>query len=130
MRRQDVDGGLVGVERRFIGLGDLGGGLRLEARRDEHAILPAIEALVAKVAHVRDVLDVDHFQAVVEQDAPDEIGQQVAPQVADMSVAIDRRPTGVHANPPRLERHDRLDAAGQRVAKAKGHRGIRLMPES
>ena len=65
-----VEGGLVGV-------GDLGGRLVLEPGRDEHAVLAAIEPLVAQVPDVGDVLDVEDVHAVVQQDSPDQVGQQV-----------------------------------------------------
>ena len=38
-----------------------------------------------------------------------------------MGVAIDRRTAGVHPDPARLERLDRLDPAGEGVAESEGH---------
>ena len=69
--------GLVGVEGGLVGVGDLGRRLVLETGRDEHPVLAAIEALVAQVPDVGDVLDVEHVDAVVQQRPPDEVGQQV-----------------------------------------------------
>ena len=59
--------GLVGVERRLVGVGDLGRRLVLEPGRDEHPVLAAVEPLVAQVADVGDVLDVEDLDAVVEE---------------------------------------------------------------
>ena len=67
VRRQDVDGGFVGVERRFVGVGDLGRRAVLETRLDEHRIVAPIEALVPEMADVGHVLDVTDLEAVVER---------------------------------------------------------------
>ena len=107
VRRQDVDQRLVGVERGLVGVGDLGRRLVLEPGLDEHPVLAAVEPLVAQVPDVGDVLDVEDLEAVVQQDAPDEVGEQVGPQVADVGVAVDGRAAGVHPDPPWLERLDR-----------------------
>ena len=69
--------------------------------RDEHRVRAAVEALVAQVADVGDVLDVEDLDAVVEQRPPDQVGQQVAAQVADVGVAVDGRAAGVHPRPGR-----------------------------
>ncbi len=55
---------------------------------------------------------------MVEQRAADEVGQQVAAEVADVGEAVDGRSAGVHPDPAGLERLDRLDLAAERVAKA------------
>ncbi len=62
VRREDVDQGLVLVEPGLVGVRDLGRRLRFESGRDQHPILAAIEALVAQVPHVGDVLDVEDAQ--------------------------------------------------------------------
>ena len=98
--------------------GDLGRRLRLEAGSDEHRVRPEVDALVAQVADVGDVLDVQDVDAVVQQGASDEVGQDVAAQVADVGVAVDGRAAGVHPDPSGLERFDRFDPAGQGVAEA------------
>ena len=67
VRGQDVDGGLVGMERRLVRVGDLGRRLVLETGRHEHRVLAAVEALVAQVADVGDVLDVEDLDAVVQE---------------------------------------------------------------
>ena len=121
VRRQDVDRRLVGVEGGFVGVGDLGRRLVLESGGDEHRVGATIESLVAQVADVGDVLDVQDVDAVVEQDAADEVGQEVAAQVADVGVAVDGRSAGVHSDPSRLEWLDGLDPAGERIAQADRH---------
>ena len=67
--RQDVDERLVGVERRLIGIGDLGGRLVLESGLDQHPVLAAVELVLPQVPDVGDVLDVEDLEAVVQQDA-------------------------------------------------------------
>src|SRR4029079_621697 len=86
--------GLVGVEGGLVRVGDLGRRLVLQTGRDEHRVRAAVEALVAQVADVRDVLDVEHVDAVVEQRPADEVGQQVAAEVADVGVAVHGRAAG------------------------------------
>ena len=117
VRRQDVDQRLVLVEPRLVGVGDLGRRLRFEARGDQHPVLAAVEPLVAQVPDVGDVLHVQHRDAVVEQRPPDEVGQQVAAQVADVRPAVDGRPAGVHPDGPVVGTRHRLDAPGERVAQ-------------
>ena len=74
---QDVDERLVGVEGRLVRVRDLGRRLVLEAGLDEHPVLAAVEPLVAQVAHVGDVLDVEDLDPVVQQGPPDQVGEQV-----------------------------------------------------
>ena len=127
---QDVDQRLVGVEGRFVGVRDLARRLVLETGRDEHRIRSAVEPLVAQVSDIGDVLDLEDVDAVVEQGASDEVGQDVAAQVADMGVAVDGRTAGVHPDPARLERLDRFDAPAQGVAQVEGHRHRQCYPTS
>ena len=122
--RQDVHERLVGMERRLVGVGDLGGRLLLEPGRDEHPVLAAVEALVPQVPDVGDVLDVEHVEPVVDEGPADQVGQQVRAQVPDVGVPVDGRAAGVHPDTPGLERHDRLDGPGQGVAEAQGHPDI------
>ena len=123
MGGEDVDERLVGVERGLVCGRDLGRRFVLQARLDEHPVLAAIELVVAQVADVGDVLDVEHVDAVIQQHAPDEVRQQVAPQVADVGVAVDGRAARVHPDATRLQRLDGPHLAGQRVAQSEGHRG-------
>jgi hypothetical protein len=119
--RQDVDRRFVGVECGLVRIGDLGRGLVLQAGGNQHRVLTAVEALVAQMAHVGDVLDVEDLDAVVQERPPDEVGQQVAAQVSDMRVAVDGRTACVHPDPAGLERIDLFDRAGERVAESEGH---------
>jgi hypothetical protein len=80
------------------------------------------------VAHVGDVLDVQHFEPLIEQSAPDEVGQQEAAEIADVREAVNRRSARVHANAPGLDRFDRFDLAGERVSQAKVHVGSMVGP--
>ena len=124
VRGQDVDGCLVRVERGLVRGRDLGGGLVLEAGRDEHPVLATVEPLVAQVADVGDVLDVEDLEAVVQQDPADEVREQVAAQVADVRVAVDRGAAGVHPDATGLDRLDRSNGAAEGIAKAQGHRAM------
>src|SRR5439155_9003701 len=88
---QDVHRRLVGVEGGFVCGSDLGRRFRLKPSGDEHPVLAPVESLVPQVADIGDVLDVQDIEAVVEQDAPDEVSQQIAAQVADMRIAVHGR---------------------------------------
>ena len=118
---QDVDRGLVGMERGFVRVGDLGRRLVLEAGRHQHRVLAAVEALVAQVADVGDVLDVEDVDAVVQEGPPNQVGEQIAAQVPDVCVAVDGRATGVHPDPAAFERLDRFDPAGEGIAEPESH---------
>jgi hypothetical protein len=96
----------------------------LEAGRDEHPVLAAVESLVAEVPDVRDVLDVEHRDSVVENDPPDEVGEEERPQVPDMCISVDGRATGVHPEPVAVGGLDRLDRSGERVAETERHRRL------
>ncbi len=122
--RKDVDQRLVGMEGRFVGVGDLARRLVFETGRDEHRIRSAVEPLVAQVSDIGDVLDLEDIDAVVEQGAADQVGQEVAAQVADMGVAVDGRAAGVHPDAARFERFDRLDAPAQGIAQVEGHLAV------
>ena len=119
--RQDVDQRLVRVEARLVGVGDLARRLGLQAGRDQHPVLAAVEPLVAEMAHVGDVLDVPHPEAVVQQHAADEVGEQVRPQVADVGPAVHGRSAGVHPDDAVVGDGHGFDAAAQRVAEVEGH---------
>ena len=124
VRRQDVHERLVGVEGGLVGVGDLGRRLVLEAGLDEHPVLAAVEASSRRWPDVGDVLDVEHIDAVVQQHAPDEVGEEVGPQVADVGEAVHGRAAGVHPDAARLERLDGLDGSGEGVAETQWHGAI------
>ena len=122
VRRQDVDQRLVLVEPRLVGVGDLGRRLGFEARGDQHPVLAAVEPLVAQVPDVRDVLHVEHRDPVVQERPPDEVGEEVAAQVADVRPAVDGGAAGVHPDRAVLGERHRLDAPRQRVAEGRSGR--------
>ena len=99
--------------------------LVLEAGLDEHPVLAAIEVVVAQVPDVGDVLDVEHVEAVVQQDAPDEVGQQV--RCAGCRRGRSGRRSGRRCTsgrgPARAARRAR-PTRRQRVAEAQGHGAI------
>jgi hypothetical protein len=95
-----------------------------ETGGDEHPILAAVEALVAKVSDVGDVLDVEDADPVVQEDASDEVGEEECSEVADVRVAVDGRAAGVHPDGAAVARLDGFDRPGQGVPEAEGHLGI------
>jgi hypothetical protein len=111
----------VGVEGGLVSVRDLLGRLVLEARRDQHPVLAPVEALVAQMPDVGDVLDLEDVDPVIEHRPADEIGEEEGPEVADVGVAVDGRPAGVHPEPLPVGRLDGLDRPGERVAKAERH---------
>src|SRR4029450_10097426 len=92
---REVGEGRGGVEAGLVGVGDLRAGLVLELGGDQHPILTPIEAFVAQVPDVGDVLDMEDIQAVVEEGPADEVREEEGAQVADMRPATDRRAAGV-----------------------------------
>ena len=121
VRGQDVDQRLVGVEGRLVRVGDLSRSLVFEAGGDEHRIGSAVEPLVAQVSDVGDVLDLEDVDAVIKQRPPDQVGKEIAAQVADVGVAVDGRAAGVHPHPAGLERLDGFDPSSEGVAEAQRH---------
>src|SRR4029453_2810644 len=81
------------------------------------------------VPDVGDVLDVEDGHAVVQDDPPDEIREEEGPQVADVGVAVDGRPAGVHPQPGAVGRLDGRERAGERVANVEGHLRIAACTE-
>ncbi len=125
MGGQDVDRRLVDVECRLVRVGDLRGRLVLQAGGDEHPILAAVEALVAEVADVGDVLDVEDLDAVVEEHAPDQVGEHERPEVADVGEAVDGRAARIHPDAATVRRENRLNGPAEGVPEAEGHAGNR-----
>ena len=75
------------------------------------------------VVDVGDVHDPRHRVALPGQVAAQQVGEQEAPEVADVGGRIDRRAAAVHAHVRRVERLERLERAAQRVPEAQRHRG-------
>ncbi len=118
----DVDQGLIGQPGIGIELGDLGRRLPLLERRQHHPVLAGIGLVVAHVADIGDVLDVEHLVSEVVERPAQEVAEQVRPQVADMGVSVDRAAAGVDRHPAGGDRLEGLDLAGQRVVQAdRGH---------
>ena len=127
--REQVEQRRVGVERRLVRVRDLARGAALEPRRDQHRVDLAARVVCPKMPDVGDVLDVQHLEPVVEQRAPDEVGEEERPEVADVGVAVDRRAARVHADPARLERLDAAsDASACRGGVIAGQRAIAAEP--
>jgi hypothetical protein len=121
---QQVEECGIGMERRLVGVGDLSRRLVLQPRSDEHPVLTPVESLVPEVADVGDVLDVEDGCPVIEDDAPDEVGEKERPEVADMGIAVDGRSAGVHPEAPAVARLQGLDGSCQGVAESESHAGI------
>ena len=94
VRREDVHGGFVGVERRLVVVGDLPRGLALHPRPAITDRSPPVSRRSRMCPTSVMFFQVQHVQAVVQQRAPDEVGEQEAAQVADVGEAIDRRAAG------------------------------------
>ena len=119
--RQEVDQRGVGVEGGLVGVRDLAGAAALEAGRNEHRVLLAPSRVGPQVADVRDVLDMEDLDAVVQHGAPDQVGEQERAEIADVGVPVDGRAARVHAQPAGLDRLDGHDRPRQRVPESEGH---------
>src|SRR6185369_1309760 len=58
---------------------------------------------------------------VIEQRPPNQVGEEVAAQVADVGVAVDGRAAGVHPDPAGLERLYGFDPSSEGFAEAQLH---------
>jgi hypothetical protein len=74
--------------------------------------------VVGQVPYVGDVLAAGDQQPVPPGGPPDQVGQQVGPQVADVGLAVHRRPAAVDAEPAAAGGLDRLDLPGPGVIEA------------
>ena len=75
--RDDVELAFVAQEAGGVCLGDLRRRLSRRERRRDHLVLALLQRLLAHVADVGDVLDVEYAQALQFQRAPDPVGHQV-----------------------------------------------------
>ena len=73
------------------------------------------------VVDVGDVHDPGHGVAAPGQVAAQEVGEEEAPEVADVGRRVDRRPAAVDADVGRVERLEGLERAAERVAEAQRH---------
>ena len=108
MRRPGEHVGLLDVDALFIFPENAGvefanflEGLAFGQGGHNHLVAAGLGQLLPHMAHVGDVLDVIDLVAVYFQDAANPVGHQVGAQVADVSVAVHRRPAGVHRTPCR-----------------------------
>ena len=78
----------------------------------------ALDRLVVDVGQVHDLGDPEAlcFQVPAQDVFPEE-----RPQVPDVGDVVDRRAAGVEADMSRLDRHERLDRAAQRVVRLQRH---------
>ena len=94
--RQDVHPLLVLEEAVGVELGDLPDGLPFGQGGHNHLVAAGLHQFLAHVAHVGDVLDVVNVQPLHHQGAANPVGHHVGAQIADVGVAVHRRPAGVH----------------------------------
>ena len=118
MGRQDVDPFLIPPEAIGVELRDFGHGFALGQRRQDHLVAAGLHQLLAHMPHVGDVLDVIDLIAVRNQDAADPVGHQVGAEVADVGIAVHRRPAGVHSDAAGGDGPDFLNGFGEGVIDA------------
>ena len=93
---------LVAMETASVQLGDLLDGLALGQGGEDHLVATGLHQFLTHMADVGNVLDVMDLEAVMHEGPANPVGHHVGPQVADMGVAINGRPAGVHAHFARL----------------------------
>jgi hypothetical protein len=107
-----------GIEIAFgVGLDDLHGP-RLRLRR---LAQDAVFAAVEQVAHVGDVLYIQHIEARRAQEAHERIESDVGFGVPDMRVVVDCWPAHIHGNLAGHERHKLLHLAAQHIEESQRH---------
>ena len=87
---------------------------RLQGCLDD-LVLALVHQLLAHVAYVGDVLDVDDLVALDLQGPAHPIRHEVGTEVPDVDGAVDCGPAGVHANGARLVETDLLNLPRQGV---------------
>ena len=102
-RRSDPQSLLVSQERLGVELRNLLGCLALGQGGGDHLVLALLQHLLAHVAHVGDVLDVDDAEVLKLKGTADPVGHEVGAHVADVGVAVDCGPAGVHPDDARLQ---------------------------
>ena len=112
---QYVQPGLVLPETVGVELGDFGDGFALGQRGQDHLVAAGFHQFLAHMPHVGDVLDVIDRVAVNGQDAADPVGHQVGTQVADVGIAVHRRPAGVHRDAARRDGPDFVNGLGEGI---------------
>ena len=119
-----LDIGRQGAERRHIGvkLGRGAPGQRVDCLT---GLARGGDDLVLDIGDVADIADVIRAVSVA-QHAIQQIEGNDRAAIADMRQVIDGRAADIHPDQPRIDRLERLLAAGQRVVKDKRHQAVSL----
>ncbi len=80
-------------------------------------------ACIDLIVHVGDVTDIGDVLGAIDlaQQAKQHVEDDERPRIADMRVVIDRRPADIDAHIRRVDRHELLFAARQRIVKLQSH---------
>lgn len=115
--RADVQRGTVPAELRLVVPGDIQRTAALGPRLGDDLVLAVRVGLVVvgQVPHVGDVLAADDRQLAAFRGPPDQVGQQIGAQVADVRGAVHGRPAGVDAQAVPAGWPDWLDLPGPGV---------------
>ncbi len=105
--RQDVERPLLGVER-----------LDERTRVVPEAHPPGVGAPDRLVVDVRDVHHVGDLEAGEQEEALEQVLEDIRPPVADMGKVVDRRTAGVEPDLAGLERNELLDPSAEGVVEA------------
>ena len=73
------------------------------------------------VVHVGDVHDVQELKAAMAQMSPQHVLEREGPQISDVDVVVDGRPTGVHAHRVAFGGLEGLEGAGEGVIEVERH---------
>ena len=108
-----------GLQRRGVGV--VGGQVAVGDGLDRHALGRGLG--VDLVVHVGDVPGIDHRVLTVEvaQNPEQDVEHHHRPEVADVGVAVDRRPTDIHRHPLGIGGNEGPLFAGHGVVELQGH---------
>ena len=98
----------------------VGGGRALRQRVDRLPVLGGAHHDL--VVDVRDIPDIGHARIAPLQQPIENVEDDDRPRIADMDVVVDRGAADIKAHVRRIERHERLFFARQRVVNNQGHR--------
>ena len=73
------------------------------------------------VVHIRQVHDMEDLEPARLQPSAQEVLEQEGAEVPDVRVVVDRGAAGVQRGPPRLQRSERLDPAGEGLVEPERH---------
>ncbi len=122
-RATDVDLGRVVHERRGVVRGDLRGRFVLQASRDEHLVLAAIERVVCEVTNIGDVHHLFGLVAEIFEAPAQEVRQHEGAQVSHVDVAVHGRSAGIDPHDSFTHRLKVLLGAGEGVVDPEALRG-------